>query len=359
MIHDFAVIGGGIAGLSAAAQVAHLGTTLLIEREAQTGYHASGRSAAMFLMDYGNDVVCALNRASAAGHEAAGVLKRRDMLMLARAQDEAQLALEEVELGLERIGVREAKPMFPILNEAVVAHVAHRSDGYDLDTDLLMQHYIRRAREAGAEIVQNADVTAIAQSGGVWQITDARGQTYEARQIINAAGAWADEIAKLAGIAPLGMTPYRRSMAQLPSPTGEDTSGWAFVDEVHERWYAKPQSGKLIVSPQEEDLVVPHDAFADDMVLAEGLARYEELVTTPVSRVEHSWAGLRTFAPDRALVIGRDARKPGFIWCAGQGGYGFQTAPAAAQLIGDIAAERTPDLDAQVVCALSPERFAP
>lgn len=358
MQYDFAIIGGGIAGLSAAAHLAPLGRTLVIEREDQLGYHASGRSAAMFLLDYGNDIVCALNHASDASHHAAGVLSQRDMLMLARAEDEAQLSLEERELGLSRISVADAKPLFPILNDAVVAHAAHRADAYDLDTDKLLQHYTRAARSADAQIVQRAEVSQITQAQTGWHLICADGRDFSALNIVNAAGGWADEIAQLAGLAPVGLTPFRRSMAQLPSPDGLNTDTWAFVDEVYERWYAKPQSGKLIVSPQEEDLVTPHDAFADDMVLAEGLARYEDLVSAPVTRVEHSWAGLRTFAHDRALVVGRDVAVPSFIWCAGQGGYGFQTAPAAAQLIGEIAAETRPALDPDIVAALSPERFA-
>jgi len=357
MIYDFAIIGGGIAGLSAAACVAPAGSCLVLERETQLGYHATGRSAAMFLLDYGNDVVCALNHASHAGHVDADVLSRRDMLMLARHEDEGQLKIEERELGLERIDVADAQQMFPILDTSVVGHAAHRADAYDLDTDKLVQHYTRRAKAQGARIETGAGVTGIRRTGDLWTLTGAGDAVWQARQLVNAAGAWADETAQMAGVAPLGMTPYRRSMAQLPAPGGLDTSDWAFVDEVYERWYAKPQSGKLIVSPQEEDLAVPHDAYADDMVLAEGLARFEALVTTDVTRVEHSWAGLRTFAPDRALVLGRDAHEPAFIWCAGQGGYGFQTAPGAAQLIGEIAAERAPTLDPGTVQALAPGRF--
>lgn len=357
-MHDFLVIGGGIAGVSVAAHLAQHGSVILAEREDQLGYHATGRSAAMFLADYGNEIVVALNKASAEAHTAAGVLTRRDMLMLARGEDEAQLALEERQLGLERIDIRDATPMFPILNPNVVAHASHRADAFDLDTDALLQHYRRIAREGGAEIMTKAEITSLSHDGSAWQAMCTGASAIRAKHVINAAGAWADEIAKLAGLPPLGLTPYRRSMAQLPSPGGLDTSGWAFVDEVHERWYAKPQGGKLIVSPQEEDLVAPHDAYADDMVLAEGLARYEALVTEPVTRVEHSWAGLRTFAPDRALVLGRAPQQPSFIWCAGQGGYGFQTAPAAAVLIEAIATESALNVDPAIAAALSPARFS-
>ena len=148
-------------------------------------------------------------------------------------------------------------------------------------------------------------------------------------------------------------------MARIPAPGGQDVRGWPMMMAAGEDWYAKPDAGKLLVSPAEEDPMPPHDAFADDMVLAEGLARYEEMVTEPVTRLETSWAGLRTFSPDRCLVIGRAPQDDGFFWVAGQGGYGFQTSPAASQLAADLVAERAPELDPAMVAALSPARFTP
>jgi D-arginine dehydrogenase len=168
---------------------------------------------------------------------------------------------------------------------------------------------------------------------------------FGARILVNAAGAWVDDIAKLAGVAQLGFQPYRRSMARLPAPGGHNVSNWPFMLGTGQNWYAKPDAGKWLVSPEDKDPMAPFDAFADDMVLAEGIARYQEHVTEEVTRLETSWAGLRTFAPDETLVIGRDAQEPSFIWLAGQGGYGFQTAPAASDLIGDILAERRPTID--------------
>jgi glycine/D-amino acid oxidase-like deaminating enzyme len=175
--------------------------------------------------------------------------------------------------------------------------------------------------------------------------------------LVNAAGAWADGIAALAGASPLGITPYRRSMARIPAPGGHDVSGWPMIFGTGETWYAKPDAGALIVSPAEEHPMEPHDAFADDMVLAEGLARYEEMVTAPVTRLLANWAGLRSFAPDRVLVIGRDRGCENFLWLAGQGGYGFQTSAGAAELLADLAAGRPPMLGKETVAALSPARF--
>jgi D-arginine dehydrogenase len=176
--------------------------------------------------------------------------------------------------------------------------------------------------------------------------------------LVNAAGAWADPVAQMAGLRPLGIQPYRRSMARIALPAGMSPADWPFVDGVGESWYCKPDAGALIVSPADEDPVEPQDAWADDMVLAEGLARYQAAVTVPVTRLLANWAGLRSFAPDRALVIGADRDAPTFFWYAGQGGYGFQTAPAASQLLADLILGRTPELDAATVAALDPKRFA-
>jgi glycine/D-amino acid oxidase-like deaminating enzyme len=181
--------------------------------------------------------------------------------------------------------------------------------------------------------------------------------TFEGRVLVNAGGAWVDQIAQMASVQPLGFTPYRRSMARIPAPGGHDVSGWPMMFGVGELWYAKPDAGALIVSPAEEDPAEPHDAWADDMVLAEGLARYEEFVTEPVTRLISNWAGLRTFAPDRVLVIGPDKHDPSFFWLAGQGGYGFQSSPAASQLAADLIGGRAGQLGTDLVASLSPARF--
>lgn len=355
---DFLIIGGGVAGVSAAARLAPLGSVLLLEAEPALAYHASGRSAAMFLENYGNATVRALNEASAAHHATAdgGVLSPRPMMLIGRPCEAETFAAEVASFGMDEITLDEARAMVPIVNPATVSHAALRGDTSDLDTGLLIQNFARAARAAGAGVHLDTRVSGIRRSGGGWEVT-AGDRTFRAETLVNAAGAWADRIAAMAGVRPLGITPYRRSMARIPAPGGHDTRGWPFIDAVGERWYAKPDAGKLIVSPSEEDAQDPHDAWADDMVLAEGLARYEEMVTEPVTRVEHSWAGLRSFAPDRALVIGRDPEVPDFAWLAGQGGYGFQTAPAASRLLADLLTGHPPELPGAVVAALSPARF--
>ena len=354
------VIGGGIAGISAAARLApHLEVTLL-EGEDSLAYHASGRSAAMFLLNYGNATIKALNAASADHHHNAdgGVLSPRGMMMVAGPDHAEAFRADSADLGLDAITMDEALRLWPILNRETQVHAAYREDAQDLDTDLLIQNFARSARAQGARIVTGARVNRIERLGTGWRVTTEAGHRHEADLLVNAAGAWADTVARMAGLRPLDIQPYRRSMARIALPQGMSPAHWPFVDGVGESWYCKPDAGALIVSPADEDPVAPQDAWADDMVLAEGLSRYQEAVTQPVTRMLANWAGLRSFASDRALVIGPDPQDATFLWCAGQGGYGFQTAPAASQLLADLALGMTPALDAGTLRALSPARFS-
>ena len=353
---DFIIIGGGIAGVSAAARLSQLGTVTLLEGEDALAYHASGRSAALFEQNYGKPATVALNKASRDFHLAADVLGPRGLMLIGRQDEADAFAADQKSMQLETISVADAKAKFPILNTDVIANAAFDPHAWDIDTDKLIQTFARTARQNGAAIVTKVQVTGIQRIPSGWVVT-ANEQAYEGRVLVNAAGAWVDIIAELAGIAPLGFSPLRRSMARIPAPGGHDVSGWPMVFGPGEDWYAKPDAGALIVSPGDEDPVVPHDAYADDMVLAEGLARYEANVTEPVTRLLSSWAGLRTFAPDRTLVLGPDAHDAGFIWCAGQGGYGVQSSPAASQLLADLISGAPSEIPANAVAALSPGRF--
>jgi glycine/D-amino acid oxidase-like deaminating enzyme len=356
---DFLIIGGGIAGISAAARLSHLGSVTVLEAEDGLGYHASGRSAAMFEETYGKASTIALNHASKDYHMTAngGVLSPRGLMLLGTARDQAAFAHDVTSMKMDPISVSQARAMVPILDPDVITQAGYHAAAWDIDTDLLIQNFAREARAKGGQILTGAKVHDIANTAGAWTVTSDKG-THEGRLLVNAAGAWADHIAHLAGVRPLRLQPYRRSMALIPAPGGHDISAWPMLFGPGETWYAKPDAGKLLVSPADEDPVEPHDAWADDMVLAEGLARYEAYVTEPVTRLEGSWAGLRTFAPDRCLVIGFDPQDPSFFWQAGQGGYGIQTSPAASQLAADLIAGRPPELDAAAVAGLSPARFA-
>ena len=354
---DFLIIGGGIAGISAAARLSGLGSVIVLEAEDNLAHHASGRSAAMYEPHYGAAPVVGLSLASGDYFRAQkDVLSPRGMLVVARADQFAGLERDADAMAMTLVTAEEARAMVPILNPAVVTGAAFAPHAWDIDTDLLIQGFARIARGNGARVLMRARVSAVAKLAEGWRVTSAAGE-FTASLLINAGGAWVDQVAQMAGVRPLGFQPNRRSMARIPAPGGQDVSRWPMLFGVGETWYAKPDAGALIVSPAEEYPMDPHDAFADDMVLAEGLARYEEMVTEPVTRLISNWAGLRTFAPDRVLVIGRDVREPSFFWLAGQGGYGFQSSPAASQLAADLISGRPPELGADLVAALSPARF--
>ena len=358
MTYDFLVIGGGIAGTSAGAALTALGSVCLLEAEQALAYHTSGRSAALYEAQYGLPSTTALNRASREVHETldGGMLSPRGLMLLAAAGDEDAFEIDVRKMHLDRLSPAEAQAMVPILDTGHIIAAAHHDDAWDIDTDRMVQVFARQIRANGT-VQTGASVTDIARTATGWTVT-AGDATHDARIVVNAAGSWADSIATMAGIAPLGLMPLRRSMARMPAPGGHDVSGWPMLFGVGESWYAKADAGAWLVSPAEEDPVdQPHDAYADDMVLAEGIARYQPFVTEEVTRVTSTWAGLRTFAPDRNLVIGPDPADPTFLWTAGQGGYGFQTAPAAATLLADLAGGRTPVLDAETVAQLSPSRF--
>tara|TARA_R110000787_G_scaffold90588_1_gene191152 strand:+ start:396 stop:1469 length:1074 start_codon:yes stop_codon:yes gene_type:complete len=357
MNSDIIIIGGGIAGLSAAARLSADATVTVLEMESATGYHASGRSAALIDENYGAPSVQALNRASMAHFREGGYLTPRGLMIVAKAEEEASFLADVAHLGVDRITPREAREMVPVLDEATLAFAGYHAEAYDIDTGRLMQDFIRTLRANGGQIITDAVVTGIQQQSSGWQVR--AGDTYTAGTLVNAAGAWADLVAGLAGVTPLGIIPHRRSMARIAAPGGYDVSRWPMFFGINESWYAKPDAGALLVSPAEEVATHPHDAFADDMTLAEGLDRYQQMVTAPVTRPLATWAGLRSFARDRTLVLGRDPAVTDFVWCAGQGGYGFQTSPAASALVADLVTGRAPALDADTVAALSPARFHP
>ncbi|OUS04136.1 glycerol-3-phosphate dehydrogenase [Rhodobacterales bacterium 52_120_T64] len=351
---DIIIIGGGIAGGSLAAAVSADADVVLLEAEDVFGYHATGRSAAMYEPNYGNTVINTLTRASLGAFKEADVLSPRGVLYLADESEQHLMDAIAASDFTDRISLDEAHALVPILNMAHIKGAVMSASASDLDVDKLFQSRLRTARRNGAQLHTKAGVTGI-RFDGQWHVQTAIGE-FSAPVIVNAAGAWADKIAELAGVAPVGIQPFRRSVARLPAPAGLDIADWPMLLSATETWYAKPDAGKWLVSSAEEDPVDPMDAWADDMVLAEGLARYQEFVTEEITRVEGNWAGLRSFAPDRTPAVGFDRAAKGFFWLAGQGGYGVQTSPALSALAADLIFGRTPDFDAKIVADLSPAR---
>tara|TARA_R110002110_G_scaffold79326_1_gene207461 strand:- start:67 stop:1170 length:1104 start_codon:yes stop_codon:yes gene_type:complete len=360
---DIIVIGGGIAGTSAAAMLASDARVVLIEAEPQLGYHSTGRSAAIFIRNYGNAVIRALNAASAPMLQEPDKISDRSLLsprgemLIAGENDMA--ALEEYAKGatdLERLTAAEAVARVPILRSEAIAAAIIEPDAQDIDVDRMLQGYARLFSDRGGQTVKGAAVTRLIRDNGCWQVSTAKG-AWSAPIVVNAAGAWADTVGRMAGLAPIGLTPMRRSAVLLNAPDGYQIEDWPLFASASESWYAKPDAGRLLVSPADEDPVEPHDVWPDDMVLAEGLHRFEQAVTVPITRPTHSWAGLRSFTKDRTPTVGYDPSTAGFFWLAGQGGYGVQTAPALSAICAGLCIGHPVPVAQDILDALSPDRF--
>jgi len=362
---DIVVVGGGIAGLGVAAMLSDSARVVVLEQESQCGYHTSGRSAAMHIPGYGPPAVRRLTRASkdflSAPPERFGaepMLSPRGDMMIARTGEEHFLEeLLEDSTGHEEISVADALKLVPVLQSSSISRVAMETDAHDIDVDRLLQAFRRRLKRDGGTVELNALVTGLAYKAGLWQVTTSAGEI-SAPILVNAAGAWGDHIAALAQVSAVGLLPCRRSAALLPAPDVPGFLHWPLFASVRENWYARPMAGRLMVSPADEDLVDPHDAFADDLRLAEGLHQFEQMVSLSVERVEHSWGGLRTFSTDGEPVVGFAVDNPNFFWLVGQGGYGIQTAPALSRLAADLVLGQVLDTDdAALASLLSPARF--
>ena len=364
---DFAVIGAGIAGASFAARIGGGKRVLLLERERFPGYHSTGRSAALYSALYGNAPVTAVTRASRAFFDAppAGfaehaLLAPRGVIYAGSENDaDAVAAIARSPLA-GPIGTTQVLARVPVLRAQAAACAAWEPGAFDVDVHALHQGFLRMAKAAGTVLAAQAEVTALERSGGRWRIATAGGITYEAEVVVNAAGAWADALAQLAGLAPLGLQPLRRT-ALLFDPQAGATAGWPAVIAADESFYFKPDAGLLLASPADETPSDPCDAQPEELDIAVCVDRIEAATTLQVRRVTRTWAGLRTFAPDRTPVVGYDGRAEGFFWLAGQGGYGVQTAPALSETAAALALRQA--LPAHVAdeglcaAALAPQRL--
>ncbi|MBX2826358.1 MAG: FAD-binding oxidoreductase [Gammaproteobacteria bacterium] len=362
---DVIIIGGGIAGIGCAVMLSETANVIVLEQEASCGYHTTGRSAAMHVPSYGPPAMRRLTVASEAYLQAPpdalateSLLTSRGDMMLACPGEEAELEkLLSQSASQKEISVAEAVERVPILRAEKISRVSFEAEASDIDVDRLLQSWIRLLRQRRGQIETQAPVTSIKRDSTDW-IVAAGTHDYRAPVVVNAAGAWGDQIAALAGLPAVGLSPCRRSAALLPAPDHEGFLQWPMFAGINEDWYSRPMSGRLMVSPADEDPVSAHDAAADDMRLAEGLDCFEKMVTLPIARVEHSWGGLRTFSADREPVVGFASNAPTFFWLVGQGGYGIQTAPALSRLAADLVLQNPLDDNfASLAALLSPSRF--
>jgi len=371
---DVVVIGAGIAGASVAAELASRCRVVVLEREEYPGYHTTGRSAAVFSEGYGNEVVRALTRASRPFLEAPPpgfsehpLLAPRGWMFIAR-EDQVD-RLEEVKKEIATTGGRlcamapgEATERVPILRREYLAAALWDASAMDVDVHALHQGYLRRVRGAGGQIITSARVVELKRERGLWHATTESGH-FSAPIVVDAAGAWAEEVGRLAGASAIGLVPMRRTAVLVDVPARIEATGWPLVIDADEEFYFKPESGKLLVSPADETPSPPCDARPEDLEVALAIDRLVRACDLEVHHVARRWAGLRSFVRDRSPVVGFDPRAENFFWLAGQGGAGIQTSPALARLAAALSVGEPlpPDLVQEGVKAdaLTPARFLP
>lgn len=345
---DFLVIGAGIAAASVGYWLAPHGRVALLEREAQPGYHSTGRSAALFMESYGCAQVRALTMASRAfletppeGFSETPLLSPRGALVVAAPGQEALLAqewetLRTVSKTMRLLDAAQICALVSCLRPEQVIGGIYEPDASDIDVHALHQGYLRGIRKAGGEIACNREVTALERRDGLWHAT-AGDRTWTAPVVIDAAGAWGDAVARLAGVEPIGLTPCRRSAFTFAPPEDADFRGWPLVIGMEEDWYIKPDAGMLLGSPANADPVEPHDVVPEELDIAIAIDRIQTMTTLTIRRPARVWAGLRSFVADGGLVGGYADDAPGFFWLVAQGGYGIQTSAAMGEACAALA----------------------
>ena len=340
--YEVAVIGAGIAGASVAAEISSQASVLLLEMERQPGYHSTGRSAAAFSETYGPAPIRALTRASAdfygnppAGFTATPLLSRRGVILVAREDQLGSLEEMIAEIsdadGLQQLNAHETEARVPLLRKGYAAASLIDEKVSDIDVDALHQGYLRLFRSNGGILKTDSEVETLERMSDHWRITTKSGQ-YDAKIIVNAAGAWADRIGAMAGAWAIGLKPKRRTAIVVAAPDKASPDAWPMVVDIDEKFYLKPDVGRLLISPADETISPPCDIQPDELDIAICVDRIETAFDLSIRRIENKWAGLRSFVADKCPVCGFDDRAPDFFWLAGQGGYGIQTAPALARI---------------------------
>jgi D-arginine dehydrogenase len=345
---DFVIIGAGIAGASVGYFLAPHARVVLLERESQPGYHSTGRSAALFLDSYGTPQVRALSGASRPflDHPPPGfsdhpVLGGRGCMLVAAPGQEALLEshwelLRAMTPHARRLTTAQAVERVPVLRPERVIGAVLEPDASDMDVHAIHQGYLRGLRRAGGSVVCDAEVLGLERTGDAWQVRTKAG-TWRAPVVINAAGAWCDVVADLAGVPRIGLQPKRRSAFTFAPPVGMDTRQWPCLISADETWYVKQDAGMLLGSPANADPVEAQDVQPEELDIAIAIDRIQDMTTLEIRRPARTWAGLRSFVADGDLVGGFDPAAPGFFWVAAQGGYGIQTSPAMGEACAALA----------------------
>ena len=366
--YDIIVIGAGIAGASAAAMLAEHASVAVLEMESQPGYHTTGRSAALFSGGLGGPTVGALSFASGPflrqppdGFAEHPLVSQRGVLMIARADQVAALeafaAGVRPDLDVRRLDGKAARSLNPLLRQDYVRAAVWNPSATDIDVHALHGGFLKLLRARGGEVIVDARVEGLRQTGPDWRV-DAAAGVFHAGLIVNAAGAWADQVAQSAGLPPLGLQPLRRTAMLIDPPPASPVSVLPMTIDVDEEFYLKPDAGKFLVSPADETPMPPQDIQPDEFDIALCVERIERAFEISVRRIAHKWAGLRTFAPDRVPVVGCDPLARNFFWLAGQGGFGIQTSPAMARATAALAL-RQPLPDDLRKAGLDPAAIAP
>ena len=369
---DVIVIGGGIAGVSLGYELASDRRVTLLEQESTLAFHTTGRSAALFLETYGNSTIRALTTASRAflvdppDYVRSELLAPRPLLQFAAtgrgdALEATYADISRLTPDAQLVSPADARTFFPPLRTELIDCALYEPHSMEVDVHALHQGFVRGLRDRGGQIHTGAGVTQLRRVDGLWHVHTTDGSVHTAPLIVDAAGAWADVVGALAGAAPIGLVPMRRSVFMVGAPDDLDTANLATLSDMDEKFYIKPEGAQLLCSPADETATEPSDARPDELEIARAFDDIAEATTLTARHVRSSWAGLRSFVPDRTPVVGFDPEVEGFFWCAGQGGYGIQTCAALAR-VGAALVRREPlpaDVTARGLRAgdLAPHRF--
>ena len=342
---DFIIIGSGIAGMSAAYRLSNYGKVIVLEKEAHLGYHTTGRSAAFFTENYGNNTIRALTKASRSFLENPSQCFREEPLMylnggfliIANSDQSSEVDKElkyaaETSAKVYELSKKEALKMVPVLKDNYINRALHEPNSKVMDVDLIHQGYARGAKNNETQIYFNQEVIKISKNKNIWNIKT-KNELFSSPILINAAGAWCDEIAILANCKPLGIKPKRRTVIIFKNANNYIIDKWPVVIDIEDNFYFKPEAGNFLASPADETDSPPCDAQPEEIDIALTVDRLEKATNLKIKTIEHKWAGLRSFYSDRTPIVGEDIVNSGFYWLAGQGGYGIQTSPSISKIL--------------------------